>query len=76
MKTRDELEELRPVLQESRGRAALSLPAEIRGGPVSMGCEEAEEWDIYPEREAILVGTQDMLLSRALNRGYAASRAR
>ena len=38
--------------------------------------ENAEEWDIYPEREAILVGTQDMLLSRALNRGYAASRAR
>ncbi len=49
------------------------------GGPtvyVLMGGENAEEWDIYPEREAILVGTQDMLLSRALNRGYAASRAR
>ena len=27
-----------------------------------------------PERDAILIGTQDMLLSRALNRGYAASR--
>ena len=33
-------------------------------------------WDIYPERPAILVGTQDMLLSRALNRGYAMSRYR
>jgi CRISPR-associated endonuclease/helicase Cas3 len=43
---------------------------------VLMGGENPEEWDIYPEREAILVGTQDMLLSRALNRGYAASRAR
>lgn len=41
-----------------------------------MGGEEDEDWDLYPERDAILVGTQDMLLSRALNRGYAASRAR
>ena len=29
-----------------------------------------------PERECILIGTQDMLLSRALNRGYAMSRFR
>ena len=36
-----------------------------------MGGQEAAEWESYPEREAILVGTQDMLLSRALNRGYA-----
>jgi CRISPR-associated endonuclease/helicase Cas3 len=43
---------------------------------VLMGGEEADDWDLYPEREAILVGTQDMLLSRALNRGYAMSRYR
>jgi CRISPR-associated endonuclease/helicase Cas3 len=43
---------------------------------VLMGGEETAEWDVYPERDAILIGTQDMLLSRALNRGYAASRAR
>ena len=36
-----------------------------------MGGEEAAEWEAQPEREAVLVGTQDMLLSRALNRGYA-----
>ena len=36
-----------------------------------MGGEEAAEWESHPEREAVLVGTQDMLLSRALNRGYA-----
>ncbi len=36
-----------------------------------MGGDEAEEWEAHPEREAVLVGTQDMLLSRALNRGYA-----
>jgi len=51
------------------------LPKEV---PVHvlMGGEEADDWDLYPEKEAIIVGTQDMLLSRALNRGYAASRAR
>ena len=31
---------------------------------------------IYPECDAVLIGTQDMLLSRALNRGYASPRAR
>ncbi|MBL8747293.1 MAG: DEAD/DEAH box helicase, partial [Phycisphaerae bacterium] len=43
---------------------------------VLMGGEEKDDWDIHPERDAIIIGTQDMLLSRALNRGYAASRAR
>ncbi|MHB1768564.1 MAG: type I-G CRISPR-associated helicase/endonuclease Cas3g [Phycisphaerae bacterium] len=43
---------------------------------VLMGGEDADDWDIYPERDAVIIGTQDMLLSRALNRGYAASRAR
>ena len=37
---------------------------------------EAEPWDIYPETDTVLIGTQDMLLSRALNRGYAMSRYR
>ncbi|MGH8017412.1 MAG: DEAD/DEAH box helicase [Opitutaceae bacterium] len=47
---------------------------------VLMGGEELEdarrEWDIHPEKPAILIGTQDMLLSRALNRGYGMNRAR
>ncbi len=47
---------------------------------ILMGGEELEparrDWDIYPERPAILIGTQDMLLSRALNRGYGMSRYR
>lgn len=43
---------------------------------VLMGGEEKDDWDIHPERDAIIIGTQDMLLSRALNRGYGASRAR
>ena len=47
---------------------------------ILMGGEELtktkREWDIHPERPSILIGTQDMLLSRALNRGYGMSRYR
>jgi CRISPR-associated endonuclease/helicase Cas3 len=53
----------------------------VKNSPVIlMGGEEADanqaQWDNYPERPAILIGTQDMLLSRALNRGYGMSRYR
>lgn len=56
-------------------RAKDRLPADV---PVHvlMGGEDEDDWDLHPERDAILIGTQDMLLSRALNRGYAASRSR
>ncbi len=40
------------------------------------GGEESGDWDMHPEKEAILIGTQDMLVSRALNRGYGMSRYR
>lgn len=40
----------------------------LLGGAVEQG------WESHPERPAILIGTQDQLLSRALNRGYAMSR--
>lgn len=43
---------------------------------VLMGGEVTVDWDALPECEAIIIGTQDMLLSRALNRGYALSTAR
>lgn len=43
---------------------------------VLMGGDLEMDWDAWPEREQILIGTQDMLLSRALNRGYAMSRFR
>jgi CRISPR-associated endonuclease/helicase Cas3 len=39
-----------------------------------MGGSVDGDWYLHPERDAVLVGTQDMLLSRALNRGYATSR--
>lgn len=42
----------------------------LMGGAISVG------WETEPERDCILVGTQDQLLSRALNRGYGMSRYR
>ncbi len=36
-----------------------------------MGGSEDNEAKLRPDEEAVLVGTQDILLSRALNRGYA-----
>jgi CRISPR-associated endonuclease/helicase Cas3 len=41
-----------------------------------LGGDVDAPWDLCPEQPMILVGTQDMLLSRALNRGYAMSRYR
>ena len=41
-----------------------------------MGGADFGDWHLYPEHCAVLIGTQDMLLSRAMNRGYAAPRAR
>ena len=46
------------------------------GVHVIMGGHNSSPWHRYPEREAVLIGTQDMLLSRAMNRGYASPRAR
>ncbi len=40
---------------------------------ILMGGEEPDEWHLYPERECVIIGTQDMLVSRALNRGYGSS---
>ena len=45
------------------------------GVHVLTGGADADGWLERPERPAVLVGTHDMLLSRALMRGYASSRA-
>ena len=37
---------------------------------ILMGGEPRKQWYLEPEKPAIIIGTQDMLLSRALNRGY------
>ena len=47
----------------------LSLTDQV-GLTALMGGEPRERWYLYPEKPFIVVGTQDMLLSRALNRGY------
>lgn len=73
------------VLVEQTAESGRSWNANLRqAGVISsdvpvcvlMGGEDEDNWDLYPERDAIIIGTQDMLLSRALNRGYAASRSR
>lgn len=51
----------------------LELPV---GVATLMGGEVEEKWEVNPELPYIIVGTQDMLFSRALNRGYAMSRYR
>jgi len=40
------------------------------------GVDDSGDWDVRAEDDAIIIGTQDMLLSRALNRGYGMSRYR
>ncbi len=69
---------MRVLVEQTRDEAKgwianLGLPVRVH---VLMGGEETEEWDLEPEQPAILIGTQDMLLSRALNRGYGMSRFR
>ena len=43
---------------------------------VLIGGDTDDEWIRSPEKPAILIGTQDMLLSRALMRGYGVGRGR
>ena len=55
-----------------RWRENLDLTGEV--GVVSlMGGEPRRQWYLEPESPCIVIGTQDMLLSRALNRGYGSS---
>ena len=51
-------------------RAELSVPVNVL-----MGGIEQTRWVAAPEQPQILLGTQDMILSRALMRGYASGRA-
>lgn len=69
------------VLVEQTEQTAQQLAARIPAPHrptihIAMGGEDSGEWFLDPERPAIIIGTQDMLLSRALNRGYACARAR
>ncbi|HUJ08796.1 MAG TPA: CRISPR-associated helicase Cas3' [Verrucomicrobiae bacterium] len=71
---------MRVLVEQTRDNAKrwiekLNLSKQV-SAHVLMGGEEADDWDLFPERDTILIGTQDMLLSRALNRGYGLSRYR
>jgi CRISPR-associated endonuclease/helicase Cas3 len=68
-------ENARKWLEQSESSKQVRLHI-LMGGEEADGGEEIDAWDINPERQAILIGTQDMLLSRALNRGYGMSRYR
>lgn len=77
---------MRVLVEQTRANAlrwleALDCLAESGQGKVSVhvlmgGSEGAKKatWAEHPEEDAILIGTQDMLLSRALMRGYGMSR--
>lgn len=43
---------------------------------IAMGGEDSGEWFLRLEQPAVIIGTQDMLLSRTLNRGFASARSR
>ena len=58
------------------GQSVGELPDADRDVHLLMGGEDESPWYEHPERAAIVIGTQDMLISRALMRGYAMSRFR
>lgn len=62
--------------RETRRWLERLAPEKPVGVHLLMGGSESSGWDEHPEHDAILIGTQDMLLSRALNRGYGMSRYR
>ena len=71
---------MRTLVEQTRDNAKdwldkLGLSEQV-GLEILMGGEDGCDWDLHPEKPTILVGTQDMLLSRALNRGYGMSRYR
>jgi CRISPR-associated endonuclease/helicase Cas3 len=67
------VEQTRDVLHDALSRLGLDSTVPVH---VLMGGADAGDWHLHPERPAVLIGTQDMVLSRALNRGYGIARAR
>ncbi|MGH7708994.1 MAG: type I-G CRISPR-associated helicase/endonuclease Cas3g [Vulcanimicrobiaceae bacterium] len=72
---------MRSLVEQTEARAqSMVVRLRIAGlGPVPsvnvvMGGDVGDEWFKSPDAPSIVIGTQDMLLSRALNRGYAMSR--
>ncbi len=67
------VEQTERAVSEWLERAGLNPHVRVH---VLMGGLSPSDWHLEPEREAVIIGTQDMLLSRALNRGYGSGRAR
>lgn len=68
---RNLVEQTRDVIEGCIGELKVDVQLHVM-----MGGDVDDEWLLHPETDAILVGTQDMLLSRALNRGYGMRRSR
>ncbi len=68
---------MRTLVEQTRDVAAKCLEKsgidEKIGLHILMGGAIDSDWELHPEHRAILIGTQDQLLSRGLNRGYAMS---
>ena len=69
---------MRTLVEQTRDRAygwlsKLEQSEQVQLTILMGGEKQKEDWRLYPERDQIIIGTQDMLISRALNRGYAAS---
>ena len=71
---------MRTLVEQTADRFAgwlerLELDSEIGVHKVQGGVGWSDrDWRLVPERDAVFIGTVDMLLSRALNRGYGDSR--
>ena len=71
---------MRSLVEQTQRRTAAWLE-NLRSGGIArlpevallLGGDVDDEWIAKPETPYILIGTQDMILSRALNRGYASS---
>lgn len=69
---------MRTLVEQTRHMIETWLEVLGKNIPVTtlMGGEADENWGFFPALPSILIGTQDMLLSRALNRGFAMRRYR
>lgn len=63
-------------IEATSSALGLEVQLDVLMGGRSKGWRGLPEWVLHPERPAILIGTQDLLISAALMRGYGASRYR
>lgn len=71
------VEQTRQFVLDWLGRLGLTEPdgnGEVTVATLLGGERGNERWRTELHRDTVLIGTQDMVLSRALNRGYAANR--